>query len=136
MKFRVMKLIDLFGLIKMSATNSFLSMTSPVLLVASATTLKSVYLVYLEYLVKKGSTKFLNCALVNSSLNSKSWNLDAVAIAFSSSKNSRLTFIRSNALGFVNAVLSPKSVTPCPEKFTTGFTLARYNLSLSALLGL
>ena len=36
-----MKLIDLAGLTKMSATNSFLSMTSPVLLVTSHTTEKS-----------------------------------------------------------------------------------------------
>ena len=49
----------------------------------------------------------------------------AVAIAFSRTKNSRLTLILSNALGFDKAVLSPKSVTPWPGKLTTGFTRAR-----------
>ena len=62
--------------------------------------------------LRNGSTKFLNCALVNSSLNSKSWNLAAVAIAFSSNKNNLLTLILSKALGLVKAVLSPNSTTP------------------------
>jgi len=41
MKLRVMKLIDLVGLIKILATNSFLSMTLEVLLLSSQITLKS-----------------------------------------------------------------------------------------------
>ena len=69
-------------------------------------------------------------------MNSKSWNLAAVAIAFSRTKNNLLTLILSNALGLLSAVLSPKSVTPWPGKLTTGLTLARYNLSLSAFFGL
>ena len=107
-----MQLMLLAGFTKMSATNSFLSITSPVLLLASAITLKSLIPLRPCMSLRNGSTKFLNCALVNSSLNSNNWNLAAVAIAFSRSKNSLLTFILSKALGLVNAVLSPNKTTP------------------------
>ena len=121
-----MKLIERFGLIKISATNSFLSIISPVLFVSSQTTEKSVIPRLPWISLRKGSTRFLNCALVNSSLNSKSWNLAAVAIAFSRTKNNRLTLILSNALGLLSAVLSPKSVTPWPGKLTTGLIPVSY----------
>ena len=66
---------------------------------------------------------FLKFALVNSSLNSKSWNLEAVATAFSKVMNNRLTLILSKALGDAKPVLSPNKIVPCPEKVATGFTL-------------
>ena len=62
--------------------------------------------------LKNGSTKLRNCACVNSSLNSNSWNLAAVAIAFSRRINNLRTLIRSNALGFARAVLSPNRTVP------------------------
>ena len=108
----------------MSATNSFLSITLPVLFEASHLTKKSVIPLRPWTSLRKGSIKLLNCALVNSSLNSKSWNLAAVAIAFSNTKNNLLTLILSKALGLVWAVLSPNKVTPWPGKLTTGLTLA------------
>ena len=77
-----MKLMLLAGLIKISAMNSFLSITSPVLLVSSQTTKKSVIPRLPCTSLKNGSTMFLKFVLVNSSLNSKSWNLEAVEIAF------------------------------------------------------
>ena len=52
------------------------------------------------------------------------------------SKNSRLTFILSNALGFFWKVLSPNKTVPLPGKVTTGFTLALYSISLCASFGL
>ena len=120
----------------MSALNSFLSMTSPVLFVSSQTTKKSVIPLRPCTSLRNGSTIFLNCALVNSSLNSKSWNLEAVDIAFSKVMNSLLTFILSNALGADNPVLSPNKTVPCPGNVTTGFILALYKSSLCVLLGL
>ena len=69
-------------------------------------------------------------------MNSKSWKLAAVAIAFSSKINNLLTLILSNALGFESAVLSPKRTVPWPGKVTTGLTLAGYRISLCALFGL
>ena len=110
----VIKLILLAGLIKISAINSFLSITSPVLLVSSHTTKKSVIPLLPCTSLKKGSTMFLKFALVNSSLNSNNWNLEAVAIAFSKVMNNLLTLILSKALGAVNPVLSPKRTVPCP----------------------
>ena len=95
-----------------SAINSFLSITSPVLLVSSHTTKKSVIPLLPCISLRKGSTMFLKFALVNSSLNSKSWNLEAVDIAFSNKINSLLTFILSKALGVVRPVLSPNKTVP------------------------
>ena len=120
----------LAGLIKISAMNSFLSITSPVLFVSSQTTKKSVIPRLPCTSLKKGSTMFLKLALVNSSLNSKSWNLEAVAIAFSKVMNSLLTLILSNAEGADKPVLSPNNTVPCPGNVATGFTLALYNSSL------
>ena len=71
--------------------------------------------------------RFLNWALVNSSLNSNSENLAAVEIAFSKTKNNLLTLILSKALGFASAVLSPNNTTPWPGKSTIGLTLAPYS---------
>ena len=65
-----MKLIERAGLTKMSALNSFLSITSPVLFESSQTTEKSVSPLRPCTSLKKGSTRFLKFALVNSSLNS------------------------------------------------------------------
>ena len=67
---------------------------------------------------------FLKFALLNSSLNSNNWNLEAVAIAFSKVMKSLLTLILSNADGADQPVLSPNNNVPCPGKVTTGFTLA------------
>ena len=61
---------------------------------------------------------------MNSSLNSNSWNLAAVAIAFSRIMNNLLTLILSNALGFARAVLSPNNTVPLPGKATTGLIRA------------
>ena len=96
--------------------NSFLSITSPVLFVSSQTTKKSVIPRLPCTSLKKGSTMFLKFALVNSSLNSNNWNLEAVDIAFSKVMNNLLTLILSNAEGAVNPVLSPKRTVPCPGK--------------------
>ena len=82
MNCNVMKLILLAGFTKISATNSFLSITSPVLFVSSQTTKKSVIPRLPCTSLKNGSTMFLKLALVNSSLNSKSWNLEAVAVSY------------------------------------------------------
>ena len=90
----------------MSPTNSFLSMTSPVLFVSSHTTLKSTIPLLPCISLKKGSTRFLNCDLVKLSLNSNNENLDAVAIAFSNTMNNLLTLILSNADGLPSNVLS------------------------------
>lgn len=130
------KLIDLFGLTKMSALNSFLSMTAAVLFEVSHTTKKSVTPRLPCTSLKNGSIIFLNCALVNSSLNSNSWNLEAVEIAFSKTINNLLTFILSNADGVDNPVLSPNNTVPWPGKVTTGLILALYNSSLCVLAGL
>ena len=73
---------------------------------------------------------FLKFALVNSSLNSKSWNLEAVDIAFSKTINNLLTLILSNALGADKPVLSPNNTVPWPGNVTTGLILALYNSSL------
>ena len=94
-----MKLMLLAGLMKISGANSFLSITSPVLLVSSQTTKKSVIPRLPCTSLKKGSTMFLKFALVNSSLNSNNWNLEAVDIAFSKVMNNLLTLILSNAEG-------------------------------------
>src|SRR6056300_132599 len=128
--------MDLAGLTKISALNSFLSMTSPVLLVSSHTTKKSVIPLLPLTSLRKGSTMFLNCALVNSSLNSNNWNLEAVEIAFSKVIKSLLTFILSNALGADKPVLSPNNTVPCPGNVATGFTLALYKTSLCVFVGL
>ncbi len=124
----------LAGLMKISAINSFLSITSPVLLVSSHTTKKSVIPRLPCTSLRKGSTMFLKFALVNSSLNSNNWNLEAVDIAFSNTINSLLTLILSNAEGEVNPVLSPNKTVPCPGKVATGFTLALYKSSLCVYL--
>ena len=50
--------------------------------------------------------------------------------------NNLLTLILSNAEGDVNAVLSPNNTVPWPGNVTTGLTLARYKISLSAASGL
>ena len=107
-----MKLMLLAGLTKISAINSFLSITSPVLLVSSHTTKKSVIPLRPCTSLRKGSTMFLKFARVNSSLNSNNWNLEAVAIAFSKVINNLLTLILSKALGEVNPVLSPNNTVP------------------------
>ena len=107
----------------MSALNSFLSITLPGLFVSSHTTKKSVIPLRPCTSLKNGSITFLKLALVNSSLNSKSWNLAAVDIAFSNTMNNRLTLILSKALGAANPVLSPKRTVPIPGKVTTGLTL-------------
>ena len=131
-----MKLIDLEGLTYMSPTNSFLSMTSPVLFVSSHTTLKSTIPLLPCTSLKKGSTRFLNCDLVNASLNSNNENLDAVDIAFSNTMKSLLTLILSNADGLPSNVLSPNKIVPCPGNVTTGLISALYSKSLSAFFGL
>ena len=71
-KLSEMKLIDRLGLIKISALNSFLSITSLVLFVLSHTTPKSVIPLRPCTLLKNGSTRFLKLDLLYSSLNSKS----------------------------------------------------------------
>ena len=106
------------------------------LLVSSQTTKKSVIPLLPWTSLRKGSTIFLKFALVNSSLNSNSWNLEAVAIAFSNTMNNLLTFILSNAEGAANPVLSPKRTVPWPGKVATGLILALYSSSLCALVGL
>src|SRR5210317_2293804 len=126
----------LAGLMKISAINSFLSITSPVLLVSSHTTKKSVIPLLPCTSLKNGSTMFLKFALVNSSLNSNSWNLEAVEIAFSNTINNLLTLILSNADGALNPVLSPNRTVPCPGKVTTGLILFLYNSSLCVFDGL
>ena len=109
-----MKLIDLDGLIKISATKLLESITCPVLFVSSQITLKSVTPLRPFTSLRNGPTKFLNCALVNSSLNSKSCPLAAVEIAFSNTMNKRLTLILSNAEGLGDKVLSPNKIVPSP----------------------
>ena len=94
-----MKFIDLFGLTYTSATNLFPSMTAGVLFDASQTTLKSVIPLRDFTSARKGSTAATKFALVKSSLNSNSWNLAAVAIAFYKTMNNLLTLILSKALG-------------------------------------
>ena len=120
MKLSEMKLIDLFGFTKMSATNSFLSITDDVLFVSSHTTLKSVMPRRPLTSRKNGSMRFLNCERVNASLNSKSWNFAAVEIAFSRTINNLRTLILSKALGLVRIVLSPNRTVPSPHNETTG----------------
>ena len=73
---------------------------------------------------------------MNASLNSKSCDLAAVAIAFSKTMNSLLTFILSNAEGLVNAVLSPKRTVPWPGNVHIGLILALYKSSLDDCDGL
>ena len=126
----------LAGLMKISAMNSFLSITCPVLLVSSHTTKKSVIPRLPCTSLMKGSTMFLKLALVNSSLNSKSWNLEAVAIAFSKVMNNLLTLILSKALGLARPVLSPNNTVPWPGKVATGLILFGYNSSICVFVGL
>jgi len=95
-----------------------------VLLVVSQTTKKSVTPLRPLTSLKNGSTRFLNCALVNSSLNSNSCAFAAVDIAFSIVLNNLRTLIRSNADGFESNVLSPKRSVPSPGNETIGLTLA------------
>ena len=79
----------------------------------------------------------LKLALVNESLNSNSWNLAAVEIAFSNTMNNLRTLILEKALESLAAsVLSPNNTVPCPENVTTGLTLALQSKSLSAYVGL
>ena len=130
-----MKLIALFGLMKISARNSFLSTTSPVLLVASHTTVKSVIPRLPCTSLKKGLTAFLKSFLVNSSLNSKSCAFAAIAIAFSSTINNLRTLILLNADSLDSKVLSPNNWVPFPGNVTTGFTPAWYKVSLWVLFG-
>ena len=85
--------------------------------------------------LKKGSTMFLKFALVNSSLNSKSWNLEAVAIAFSKVMNNLRTLILSKAEGLASFVLSPNKITPAPGMLAIGFTPALYKVSLCGFVG-
>ena len=87
-------------------------MTESVLFVSSHNTVKSVRPRLFLTSLRKGSTAALNCALVKASLNSKSCDLAAVAIAFSNTMNNLLTLILSNAEGVANAVLSPKRTVP------------------------
>ena len=116
--------MDLAGLMKILAINSFLSITAGVLLVSSATTLKSV-IPRLPFTSRNtGSTILTNSALVNSSLNSKSTCSAALAIALSRTKNNLRTLILSNAEGLASFVLSPNSITPAPGIFAIGFTPA------------
>ena len=114
----------------MSALNSFLSITAAVLLVASATTLKSVIPRLPFTSLSTGSMMLTNSALVNSSLNSKSTCSAALLIALSSIKNNLLTLILSKADALLSPVLSPNSITPAPGIFAIGFTLALYKVSL------
>ena len=79
---------------------------------------------------------FLKFALVNSSLNSNNWNLEAVAIAFSKVMNNLLTLILSKALGAVNPVLSPKRTVPCPMNVATDLLLLCTIRLFEALVGL
>src|SRR3990170_138032 len=116
--------------------NLLLSITSGVLLVASQTTKKSVR-PRLPFTSRRyGLIRFLNCALVKSSLNSNSVYLAATAIAFSRTINNLRTLILSNADGFSRRVLSPNKYTPRPGVDTTGLHPTLYRLSLSALAGL
>ncbi len=103
--------------------NSLRSITEPGLLVSSHTAKKSVIPLRPWTSLKKGSIMFLNPARVNSSLNSNSWNLAAVAIAFSRVINNLRTLILSNALGFDCAVLSPYRTVHWPGKVQTGLIL-------------
>ena len=120
----------------MSPTNSLRSITSAVLFVPSQMTRKSVTPRRPCTSLRKGSTKLTNCALVNSSLNSKSDCLAAIEIVFSSTMNKRRTLILSNADACASNVLSPNSTVPCPGNVTTGLTPAAYRTSRSALRGL
>ena len=120
---------------KILAINSFLSIPAGVLLVSSATTLKSVIPLRPLTSLKTGSIIFTNSALVNSSLNSKSTCSAALDIALSSIKNSLLTLILSNADALLSPVLSPNSITPAPGIFAIGFTLFLYSVSLCPFVG-
>ena len=106
-KFNVMKLIERAGLMKIVATNSFLSITEAVLFVSSQTTLKSVRPRRPFTSLSRGSTLFTNSARVNSSLSSKREALANSPIAFSHDVNNLRTLIRSNADGLFICVLSP-----------------------------
>ena len=111
-------------------------MTESVLFVSSHNTVKSVRPRLFLTSLKKGSTLFLNCALVNASLNSKSCDLVfAVAIAFSKTMNNLLTLILSNAEGVLSAVLSPKRTVPLLGNVTIGLILALYKSSLMIAMG-
>ena len=123
------------GLMNISALNSFLSITAAVLLVASATTLKSVIPLLPLTSLSTGSMMLTNSALVNSSLNSKSTCSAALDIALSNIKNSLLTLILSNADALLSPVLSPNSITPEPRIFAIGFTLFLYRESLYPFVG-
>ena len=129
------KLIERAGLIKISALNSFLSITSGVLFVASATTLKSVIPRLPLTSLNTGSIMLTNSALVNSSLNSKSTCSAALDIALYNTNNNLLTLILSNADALLSPVLSPNSITPEPGIFAIGFTLFLYKESLCPFVG-
>ena len=129
MKLSCMKLIDLFGLMYISATKLFESITCGVLFVSSQTTRKSVIPLLPRTFLRNGVTKFTNCARVNSSLNSKSWNLAAVAIDFSRIMNNLRTLILSKADGLLNRVLSPNKTGPMPGNETTGLIPILYKSS-------
>ena len=73
---------------------------------------------------------------MNASLNSKSCDFAATAIAFSKTMNNLLTLILSNAEGLVRPVLSPNNTVPWPGKVTIGLILARYKSSLDDCEGL
>ena len=79
---------------------------------------------------------FLNCALVNSSLNSNKEALEAFETAFSRVMNNLRTLILSNAEDLNCRVLSPYKSVPCPGKATIGLTPTLYRSSLSTCLGL
>ena len=134
-KLRLMKLIDLLGLIKISPLNSFLSMTDGGLLVPSQTTLKSMIPLLDLTSLKNGSMIETNWALVKSSLNSNKENRAALAIAFSRMINNLRTLILSKADGFAYSVLSPNKTVPCPGKDTTGLIPFTYKSSLFVLVG-
>ena len=122
-KLRVMKLILLLGLTKIDAWNWLASTTACGLFVSSQITWKSTIPRLPCTALKKGSTVALKFALVNASLNSKSWNLAAVYIAFSNMMNNLRTLILSNALGLLRRVLSPNRTVPSPGNVTIGLTL-------------
>ena len=109
----MIKLILLAGFTKISATNSFLSITSPVLLVSSHTTKKSVIPLLLVLLLKRfyNVSKVRSCKFI---IEFKKLEFRSSRNCFSKVMNNLLTLILSKALGAVNPVLSPKRTVPCP----------------------
>ena len=71
---------------------------------------------------------FLKFDLVNSSLNSKSWNLEAVDTAFSKVMNNLLTLILSKALGDDKLCFIKTRLYLSFQKVATGFTLLVYKV--------